>query len=226
MKDKSYRWSAVGRPRGRPLHPLGSGTSTARPPRRCGTTRRSSPSSRSTTPTSSCATSSRPTAQPRLRREFIDERWAGEAAPRTRKKVRAVLMSFFKWAQAEFKLHGNPVVPDPLRRGSAMSSASCCSARGRRSDRRRSSPSYATGWPLKLLFLMGLRKGELAATPLPRLRPRRADQATRCTARAARSGRRQIPTEELRSRARRALARARPAGASALPAEAGARRER
>jgi integrase len=43
-------------------------------------------------------------------REFIDERW-GEAAPRTRKKVRAVLMSFFKWAQAEFKVHGNPVVP-------------------------------------------------------------------------------------------------------------------
>jgi hypothetical protein len=30
---------------------------------------------------------------------------------RTRKKVRAVLMSFFKWAQAEFKLQGNPVVP-------------------------------------------------------------------------------------------------------------------
>src|SRR6266545_5369788 len=43
-------------------------------------------------------------------REFIDERW-GDAAPRTRKKVRAVLMSFFKWAQAEFKLQGNPVVP-------------------------------------------------------------------------------------------------------------------
>src|SRR5438045_3840057 len=43
-------------------------------------------------------------------REFIDGRW-GESAPRTRKKVRAVLMSFFKWAQSEFKLHGNPVVP-------------------------------------------------------------------------------------------------------------------
>jgi site-specific recombinase XerD len=42
-------------------------------------------------------------------REFIDARW-GKGAPRTRKKVRAVLMSFFKWAQAEFKLHGNPVV--------------------------------------------------------------------------------------------------------------------
>src|SRR3954452_4840745 len=28
-------------------------------------------------------------------REFIDDRW-GESAPRTRKKVRAVLMSFFK----------------------------------------------------------------------------------------------------------------------------------
>jgi hypothetical protein len=40
-------------------------------------------------------------------RDFIDGRW-GDAAPRTRKKVRAVLMSFFKWAQAEFKLQGNP----------------------------------------------------------------------------------------------------------------------
>jgi site-specific recombinase XerC len=29
----------------------------------------------------------------------------------SRKKVRSVLMSFFKWAQAEFKVHGNPVVP-------------------------------------------------------------------------------------------------------------------
>src|SRR5262249_18258350 len=43
-------------------------------------------------------------------REFLDERW-GDAAPRTRKKVRAVLMSFFRWAQSEFKLQGNPVVP-------------------------------------------------------------------------------------------------------------------
>jgi integrase len=43
-------------------------------------------------------------------RQFIDERW-GDAAPRTRKKVRAVLMSFFRWAQGEFKLQGNPVVP-------------------------------------------------------------------------------------------------------------------
>ena len=46
-------------------------------------------------------------------REFIDERW-GDAAPRTRKKVRAVLMSFFKWAQAEFKLQGKPGRFDPL----------------------------------------------------------------------------------------------------------------
>jgi site-specific recombinase XerD len=42
-------------------------------------------------------------------REFIGGRW-GDSAPRTRKKVRAVLMSFFKWAQAEFKLHRNPVI--------------------------------------------------------------------------------------------------------------------
>lgn len=43
-----------------------------------------------------------------LLRQFIDDRW-GEAAPRTRKKVRAVLMSFFRWANGEFKLRGNPV---------------------------------------------------------------------------------------------------------------------
>ena len=46
----------------------------------------------------------RPAVRPLVElQDFIDERW-GEAAPRTRKKVRAVLMSFFKWAQAEFKL--------------------------------------------------------------------------------------------------------------------------
>lgn len=43
-----------------------------------------------------------------LLRAFIESRW-GEAAPRTRKKVRSVLMSFFRWANGEFKLMGNPV---------------------------------------------------------------------------------------------------------------------
>jgi integrase len=94
-------------------------------------------------------------------REFIDERW-GDAAPRTRKKVRAVLMSFFKWAQAEFKLHGNPVVPirSPRLRDverelfSAEDVVRIVEAQPELRDR----------VALKLLFLMGLRKGELAAT--------------------------------------------------------------
>jgi integrase len=93
-------------------------------------------------------------------REFIDERW-GEAAPRTRKKIRAVLMSFFKWAQAEFKLHGNPVVPirSPRLRDverelfSAEDVARIVTVQPELRDR----------VALKLLFLMGLRKGELAA---------------------------------------------------------------
>lgn len=50
-------------------------------------------------------------AEGRLR-EFVDQRW-GDAAPRTRKKVRAVLMSFFKWAQIEFKVQA-PTRPYPL----------------------------------------------------------------------------------------------------------------
>jgi integrase/recombinase XerC len=93
-------------------------------------------------------------------REFIDERW-GDAAPRTRKKVRAVLMSFFKWAQAEFKLHGNPVVPirSPRLRDverelfSAEDIVRVIAAQPELRDR----------VALKLVFLMGLRKGELAA---------------------------------------------------------------
>jgi integrase/recombinase XerC len=45
-----------------------------------------------------------------LLRELIDSVW-GERTPRTRKKVRSVLMSFFRWANGEFKLRGNPVTP-------------------------------------------------------------------------------------------------------------------
>jgi integrase len=101
-----------------------------------------------------------PTGTTRLR-EFIDERW-GDAAPRTRKKVRAVLMSFFKWSQAEFKLQGNPVVPirSPRLRDverelfSADDVVRIVAAQPELRDR----------VALKLLFLMGLRKGELAAT--------------------------------------------------------------
>lgn len=94
-------------------------------------------------------------------REFIDERW-GDAAPRTRKKVRAVLMSFFKWTQAEFKLHGNPVVPirSPRLRDverELFSAEDVVRIIG-------AQPELRDRVALKLLFLMGLRKGELAAT--------------------------------------------------------------
>jgi integrase/recombinase XerC len=94
-------------------------------------------------------------------REFIDARW-GDAAPRTRKKVRAVLMSFFKWAQAEFKLHGNPVVPirsprlrDIERELFSTDEVATIIA---------GQPELRDRVALKLLFLMGLRKSELAST--------------------------------------------------------------
>lgn len=93
-------------------------------------------------------------------REFIDACW-GASAPRTRKKVRSVLMSFFKWAQSEFKLHGNPVaairsprlrdVERDLFAGDEM--ATIVAAQPELRDR----------VALKLLFLIGLRKGKLAA---------------------------------------------------------------
>src|SRR6266545_4964053 len=132
-------------------------------------------------------------------REFIDERW-GDAAPRTRKKVRAVLMSFFKWAQAEFKLHGNPVVPirSPRLRDverelfsagelfSAEDVARIVAAQLELRDR----------VALKLLFLMGLRKGELAA-----IRYRDFDLGRRRLRVHGKGGKIRhtpIPTEELR----------------------------
>jgi integrase len=126
-------------------------------------------------------------------RAFIDERW-GDAAPRTRKKVRAVLMSFFKWAQAEFKLHGNPVVPirSPRLRDverelfSAEDVVRIVAAQPELRDR----------IALKLLFLMGLRKGELAA-----IRYRDLDLGRRRLRVHGKGGKIRhtpIPTEELR----------------------------
>jgi integrase len=126
-------------------------------------------------------------------REFIDERW-GDAAPRTRKKVRAVLMSFFKWAQAEFKLRGNPVVPirSPRLRDverelfSADEVVRIVAAQPELRDR----------VALKLLFLMGLRKGELAA-----IRYRDFDLGRRRLRIHGKGGKIRhtpIPTEELR----------------------------
>jgi integrase len=93
-------------------------------------------------------------------REFIDTRW-GERAPRTRKKVRSVLMSSFKWAQGEFKLHGNPVVAiraPRLRDVERELFGSDDVARIVETQ-----PELRDRVALKLLFLMGLRKSELAA---------------------------------------------------------------
>jgi integrase len=92
-------------------------------------------------------------------REFIDRRW-GEAAPRTKKKVRSVLMSFFKWAAGEFKIHGNPVVPIPRPRVrdperplfSEEEKQAIIDAQETQRDR----------IAVKLLLHMGLRKSELA----------------------------------------------------------------
>src|SRR5829696_3703699 len=91
-------------------------------------------------------------------------------------------MSFFKWAQAEFKLHGNPVVPirsprlrDVERELFSVDDVARIVA---------AQPELRDRVALKLLFLMGLRKGELAAA-----RCRDFDLAAggfACTARAAR----------------------------------------
>jgi integrase len=126
-------------------------------------------------------------------REFIDERW-GDAAPRTRKKVRAILMSFFKWAQAEFKIQGNPVVPirSPRLRDVERELFSAEDVVGIVA----SQPELRDRVALKLLFLMGLRKGELAAT-----RYRDFDLGRRRLQVHGKGGKiRQtpIPTEELR----------------------------
>ena len=76
-------------------------------------------------------------------REFIDTRW-GRAAPRTRKKVRSVLMSFFKWAEGEFKLHGNPVAAIRSPRLRDVERDLFGGTRWPPSSRR--SRSFATGW--------------------------------------------------------------------------------
>jgi hypothetical protein len=65
-------------------------------------------------------------------REFIDARW-GDSAPRTRKKVRAVLMSFFKWPSSSSTATRSSRSGRP---GFATSSGSC----SRRATSRRSLP--------------------------------------------------------------------------------------
>jgi integrase len=93
-------------------------------------------------------------------REFIDARW-GESAARTRKKVRSVLMSFFKWAQGEFKVHGNPVVAIRTPRLRDVERELFASEDIMRIVE--AQPELRDRVALKLLFLMGLRKSELAA---------------------------------------------------------------
>lgn len=103
-------------------------------------------------------------------------------------------MSFFKWAQAEFKLQGNPVVPirSPRLRDverelfSADDVVRIVAAQPELRDR----------VALKLLFLMGLRKGELAA-----IRFRDFDLGRRRLRVHGKGGKIRhtpIPTEELR----------------------------
>ncbi len=126
-------------------------------------------------------------------REFMANRW-DERSPRTRKKVRAVLMSFFKWAQGEFKLHGNPVVPirAPKQRDVERELF----------DREvverivASQPELADRVAVKVLFMCGIRKGSLA-----RIQLRDFDLGRRRVRIRAKGGKIQnipLPSEELR----------------------------
>ena len=103
-------------------------------------------------------------------------------------------MSFFKWAQSEFKLHGNPVVAirSPRLRDverelfSTDDVATIIAAQPELRDR----------VALKLLFLMGLRKSDLAST-----RYRALDLGRRRLRVHGKGGKIRhmpIPTEELR----------------------------
>jgi integrase len=126
-------------------------------------------------------------------REFIGARW-GDSAPRTRKKVRAVLMSFFKWAQAEFKLHGNPVIAIRTPRLRDVERELFSGEEIMRIIA--AQPELRERVALKLLLMMGLRKGELAS-----VRFRDFDLGRRRLRVHGKGGKiRQtpIPTEELR----------------------------
>jgi integrase/recombinase XerC len=126
-------------------------------------------------------------------REFIDERW-GEAAPRTRKKVRAVLMSFFRWAQGEFKLQGNPVVP--IRSPRLRDIERPLFDRDVVDRIVAAQPELRDRVALKLLFLIGIRKGSLA-----QLRLKDFDLGRRRVRVHSKGGKIRnlpLPTEELR----------------------------
>jgi len=126
-------------------------------------------------------------------REFIDERW-GEAAPRTRKKVRAVLMSFFRWAQGEFKLQGNPVIP--IRSPRLRDIERPLFDRDVVDRVIAAQPELRDRVALKLLFLIGIRKGSLA-----QLRLKDFDLGRRRVRVHSKGGKIRnlpLPTEELR----------------------------
>jgi integrase len=92
-------------------------------------------------------------------REFWDRHW-GDLTPRTRAKVLSVLRDFFAWAARERGMHGNPTVAisRPKQRQAAHGTfapnavAKIIAAQPRLRDR----------VALRLLFQLGLRKGELA----------------------------------------------------------------
>jgi integrase/recombinase XerC len=126
-------------------------------------------------------------------REFIDTRW-GDAAARTRKKVRAVLMSFFRWAQGEFKLQGNPVVP--IRSPRLRDIERPLFDRDVVERIIAAQPELRDRVALKLLFLIGIRKGSLA-----QLRLKDFDLGRRRVRVRTKGGKVRnlpLPTEELR----------------------------
>lgn len=91
-------------------------------------------------------------------REVWDHYW-GDKTPRTRAKVLSVLRDFFAWACRERSLHGDPTLPitRPKQRGvqrgtfAVATLEKVIAAQPRRRDR----------LALRLLFYLGLRKGEL-----------------------------------------------------------------
>jgi integrase/recombinase XerC len=92
-------------------------------------------------------------------REFWDHHW-GEKSPRTRAKVLSVLRDFFAWACRERGLHGNPASPitRPKQRGVARGTFAVATFEKVIASQPRQRDRIA----LQLLFLLALRKGELA----------------------------------------------------------------
>jgi integrase/recombinase XerD len=91
-------------------------------------------------------------------REFIDNRW-GDRTPRTRAKVISVLRDFFAWAMRERGLRGNPAIPifRPRKREVARGTFTEGDVRKLLAAQSRQRDRVA----LRMLFRLGLRKGEL-----------------------------------------------------------------